>query len=125
VAAPAPEEEKKKRGKPKDEHAPPKPKSPFNRFAGEVRARLKEERPELATDLSGMGKAMAEEWSKVPDSEKAKQQQVYEKEMEIWRPKWEEYKQTQHYRDFVEVKTDYLDKKAQKKTRQDDEQGGA
>jgi len=80
----APEPEKKKRGKPKDPLAPPKPKSGYQQFAGEARERLKQERPELLSDLSGMGKAIAEEWQKVPDGKKAVLQEQYEKEMAIW-----------------------------------------
>mmetsp|Transcript_28899 Transcript_28899/g.46517 ORF Transcript_28899/g.46517 Transcript_28899/m.46517 type:complete len:1236 (-) Transcript_28899:183-3890(-) len=110
-----PEVEKKKRGKPKDENAPPKPKNAFSKFSSACRARLKEERPELLSDLSGMGKALAEEWAKVPQEEKDRSQKEYEKEMEIWKPKWEVYKQTAEYKAFVEVKTDWLDKRSLKK----------
>jgi hypothetical protein len=118
MAAPAegaPAAEKPKRGKPKDEHAPKKPKNPFGAFASECRPKLKESRPELITDLRAMGTAIAEEWAKVSDAEKARLQATYEKEMEVWRPLWEKYKQTSNYKEFVEVKTDWLDKRAQKK----------
>jgi len=108
-------EEKKKRGKPKDEHAPPKPRNPYSRFAGEERTKLKETRPELISDLSGMGKAIADGWALVSEEKKAASQEEYDKEMAIWKPKWATYKLTGNYKEFVEVKTDYLDKKAQKK----------
>merc|ERR1711879_1118145 len=62
-----------------------------------------------------MGKALADEWQKVPEDEKARLQAEYDKEMAIWKPKWAAYKQTRQYKDFVEVKTDWLDKRAQKK----------
>eukprot|EP00928_Gymnodinium_smaydae_P078786 TRINITY_DN62864_c2_g1_i1.p1 TRINITY_DN62864_c2_g1~~TRINITY_DN62864_c2_g1_i1.p1 ORF type:complete len:1324 (-),score=421.87 TRINITY_DN62864_c2_g1_i1:282-3959(-) len=62
-----------------------------------------------------MGKALAEEWAKVPQEKKDEMQAEYEKEMEVWRPLWAKYKETRSYKDFVEVKTDYLDVKAQKK----------
>merc|ERR1712151_1083130 len=35
--------------------------------------------------------------------------------MEIWRPKWAEYKQTDHYREFFEVKQDWIDGRKMKK----------
>lgn len=107
--------EKPKRGKPKDASAPPKPRNGFTKFGIIERARLKETRPELISDLSGMGKALAEGWAAVPEAEKEAGKAVYEKEMEIWKPLWEEYKKTRHYKDFVEIKTDYLDIRAKKK----------
>lgn len=107
--------EQKKRGKPKDPNAPPKPKAPFQQFGGPARERLKAERPELLVDLSAMGKALAEEWAKVSDDEKAKMQAVYEKEMEIWRPKWAAYKETDGYKKFFEIKQDWIDARALKK----------
>merc|ERR1719230_1084947 len=112
-AAPAaegeqPAPEKKKRGKPKDENAPKKPKNGYQQFTGRMRAELKEKRPELASDLKGMGIALAEEWTKVPQEEKDRLEVEYNKEMEIWRPKWAAYKETDSYKDFVEVKSDWL-----------------
>merc|ERR1719362_2573404 len=92
--------EKKKRGKPKDELAPPKPKNAFQQVTGEARARLKEERPELVCDLKGMALALTQE---------------YNAAMDIWRPKWAAYKETQHYKDFFEVKQDWVDARTRKK----------
>lgn len=109
------EKPKPKRGKPKDEHAPPRPKSGFTKFGIEARPRLKEQRPELITDLSGMGKAIAEEWAKVPEAEKEKMQKEYDAEMAIWKPKWEAYKQTPHYKEFFEIRQDWIDKRNRKK----------
>lgn len=116
--APAPaqgEQEKPKRGKPKDPLAPPRPKSGYTKFGGECRERLKRERPELITDLSGMGKAIAEEWLKVPQAEKDKMQVEYEAEMKIWKPKWAAYKETEHYKKFFEIKQDWIDARQRKK----------
>merc|ERR1712151_1175347 len=62
-----------------------------------------------------MGIAMAEEWAKVPEAEKAKMQEEYDKAMVIWKPKWEAYKKTKNYKEFVEVKSDWIDKRALKK----------
>ena len=106
---------KKKRGKPKDEFAPPKPKNPYQRVTGEARPRLKEERPELAMDLKAMGLALKEEWEKVPEDNKAEMQKVYEEEMAIWKPKWAEYKLTPHYKEFFEIKQDWVDGRQLKK----------
>mmetsp|Transcript_36179 Transcript_36179/g.115064 ORF Transcript_36179/g.115064 Transcript_36179/m.115064 type:complete len:1222 (-) Transcript_36179:108-3773(-) len=114
--APAGEEPpKKKRGKPKDDMAPPKPKNPYQRVTGDARAKIKEQRPELAMDLKGMALALKEEWEKVPEEEKERMQQEYQQEMEVWRPKWAAYKQTQHYKEFFEIKQDWIDARARKK----------
>jgi len=111
----APEPEKKKRGKPKDDQAPPKPKNAFQRVTGEARARLKEQRPELVTDLKAMALALKEEWDKTPEADKERMQKEYEAEMEIWRPKWAEYTKTQHYKDFYEIRQDWIDGRMRKK----------
>jgi len=62
-----------------------------------------------------MGKAIAEEWQKVPDEKKAVLQEQYEKEMAIWKPKWAAYKLTPGYKEFFEIKTDWIDARARKK----------
>lgn len=108
---------KKKRGKPKDELAPKKPKNAFQRVTGEARARLKEERPELATDLKAMGQAMKEVWENTPQEEKDRLTKLYEAEMEIFRPKWAEYIKTDHYKEFFEIRQDWIDIRMQKKLR--------
>jgi hypothetical protein len=108
---------KPKRGKPNDEHAPLRPKSAFQKWAATARVRLKEGRPELLTDIRGMAKALAEEWGKFPEEEKARMTGIYEEEMEIWKPKWAAYKETPHYKEFFEVKQDWIDKRARKKLR--------
>merc|ERR1711972_629770 len=99
----------------KDKHAPPKPKNPYGKFTAECRPRLKETRPELASDLKAMGVALAEEWGKISEERKQVMQADYDKEMDIWKPLWAEYKKTKQYKNFVEIKTDWLDKRAQKK----------
>jgi len=109
------EKPKPKRGKPKDELAPPKPKNAYQRVTGEARPRLKEAKPELATDLKAMGLALKEEWDKVPQETKDKMQKEYEAEMEIWKPKWAAYKLTQHYKEFFEIKQDWIDARQRKK----------
>mmetsp|Transcript_61427 Transcript_61427/g.179555 ORF Transcript_61427/g.179555 Transcript_61427/m.179555 type:complete len:1213 (+) Transcript_61427:101-3739(+) len=115
-AAGAPEEPpKKKRGKPKDELAPPKPKNPYQKITGEARAKIKEARPELATDLKAMGLALKEVWDNTAEETKQKMQQVFEEEMKVWKPKWEEYKKTQHYKEFFEIKQDWIDARQRKK----------
>eukprot|EP00747_Dinoflagellata_sp_TGD_P060114 gnl/TRDRNA2_/TRDRNA2_151879_c0_seq3.p1 gnl/TRDRNA2_/TRDRNA2_151879_c0~~gnl/TRDRNA2_/TRDRNA2_151879_c0_seq3.p1 ORF type:complete len:524 (+),score=152.33 gnl/TRDRNA2_/TRDRNA2_151879_c0_seq3:85-1656(+) len=111
--APAPE--KPKRGRPKDANAPPKPKNPLQRWSGPWRQNIKETNPALAADLSAIGKAMKEAWEQVPQETKDKMNEEYQAEMEIWRPKWAAYKETQSYLDFIEVKTDYIDRKSLKK----------
>ena len=67
----APQPKKKKRGKPKDAMAPPKPKSAYHSFCAAARDRLKQEKPQLIKDVSAMGKALAEAWAAAPDAEKA------------------------------------------------------
>lgn len=109
------EVEVKRRGKPKDTNAPPKPKNAYQRITGEARGRLKAEKPELASDLKAMGLAMKAEWDKVPEAEKEILQAEYEKEMAVWRPKWAAYKQTKHYKEFFEVKQDWVDGRQRKK----------
>jgi hypothetical protein len=108
---------KRKRGKPNDEHAPLRPKSAFQQWAASKRVRLNEWRPELLTDIRGVGKALAEEWGIIPEEEKASLTGIYEKEMEIWKPKWAAYKETPRYKEFFEVKQDWIDKRARKKLR--------
>eukprot|EP00931_Biecheleriopsis_adriatica_P084991 TRINITY_DN5912_c0_g1_i1.p1 TRINITY_DN5912_c0_g1~~TRINITY_DN5912_c0_g1_i1.p1 ORF type:complete len:1229 (-),score=455.15 TRINITY_DN5912_c0_g1_i1:71-3757(-) len=112
--APA-EPEKKKRGKPKDPNAPVKPKNAFQQVTGEARGRLKEQRPELATDLKAMGMALKEEWEKFPQEEKDRMNAEYEKAMEIWRPQWEAYKKTDSFKEFFDLKQDWLDGREKKK----------
>mmetsp|Transcript_130962 Transcript_130962/g.292942 ORF Transcript_130962/g.292942 Transcript_130962/m.292942 type:complete len:795 (+) Transcript_130962:90-2474(+) len=107
--------EKKKRGKPKDPNAPPKPKNAYQRVTGEARPRIKEEKPELAMDLKGMADALKAEWDKTPDSVKEQMTKEYEEEMVIWRPKWDAYKQTPGYKIFFEEKQDWIDARQQKK----------
>merc|ERR1712048_610085 len=51
----------------------------------------------------------------VPQEEKDSLEVEYQKEMEIWRPKWAAYKETDAYKDFVEVKSDWLDRRQAKK----------
>ncbi len=110
-----PDPGKRKRGKPKDTYAPPKPKNAYQRVSREARVRLKEQMPELATDFKAMGEAVKVEWDKVSDEEKARMTEEYEKEMEIWRPKWAAYKQTKHYKEFFERKQDWVDARAIKR----------
>uniref|UniRef100_A0A7S1WEU3 HMG box domain-containing protein n=1 Tax=Alexandrium catenella TaxID=2925 RepID=A0A7S1WEU3_ALECA len=113
--AQAAEPEKKKRGKPKDELAPPRPKNAFQRVTGEARKKIKEERPEIATDLKAMGLALKEVWEKTPEEEKERMTKEYGEEMAIWKPKWAEYKLTPHYKEFFEVKQDWVDARMRKK----------
>eukprot|EP00930_Biecheleria_cincta_P044270 TRINITY_DN303_c0_g1_i6.p1 TRINITY_DN303_c0_g1~~TRINITY_DN303_c0_g1_i6.p1 ORF type:complete len:1318 (-),score=418.92 TRINITY_DN303_c0_g1_i6:568-4521(-) len=106
---------KKARGKPKDPNAPIKPKNGFQKVTGEARARLKEERPELAMDLKAMGAALKEEWEKVPQEEKDRLQEIYDKEMEVFRPLWAAYKETDSYKEYCDVKQVWLDGREKKK----------
>ena len=108
---------KPKRGKPKDDYAPLRPMTAFQQWAATARVRLEEGRPQFITNISGMGKALAEEWGKVPEEEKARMTAMQEKEMEIWNPKWAAYKETPRYKQFFEVKQDWIDKRARKKLR--------
>lgn len=112
-----PEAEQKKpgRGRPKDDQAPVKPKNAFQRVTGEARARIKIENPAVATDLAAMGLALKEAWDKTPESERERLTKEYEAEMEIWRPKWAAYKETDHYKKFFEIKQDWVDVKTKKK----------
>merc|ERR1719382_2135432 len=107
--------EKKRRGKPKDDQAPKKPKNAFQRVTGEARALLKEQNPALATDLKAMGLALKEKWEETPQEVKDKLTKEYEEEMEIWKPKWAAYKETKEYKVFFELKQDYIDLKTKKK----------
>ncbi|CAE6941301.1 Hmgb2 [Symbiodinium natans] len=106
---------KKKRGRPKDANAPPKPKTPKMRVTAPARERLRIERPELAADLKGMMAALNEIWEQVPQEEKDKMEQEFQKEMEIWQPKWEAYKKTDSFKEFKCLKQDYLDRKEKRK----------
>lgn len=109
------EQKKLGRCRPKDEHAPPKPKSPFQRIAEQERKRIKETTPTLASDLKAMAAALKEAWDKVPQGEKERLQQDFDKEMEAWRPKWAAYKETDNYKRFFELRQDYVDLKTKKK----------
>lgn len=107
---------KKKRGKPKDALAPKKPQNPYQQFTARRRPELKELEPALASDLSAIGKRMAEDWKEtVPQEEKDRLQALYDKDMAVWKPLFIEYKKTDAYKEFFEVKQDYLDIKSRKK----------
>jgi len=108
------EVKKPARGRPRDPNAPLKPKNAFQRVTGEARTRLKEEKPELATDLKAMAMALKDAWDAVPQEKKDQLQREYEEEMEVWRPKWAEYIQTPGYKKFFEVKQDWMDIKQKK-----------
>jgi len=110
-----PEQKKPARGRPKDDQAPPKPKNAFQRVTGVARKRIKEENPALATDLKGMADALKKAWEDTPEAEKERLTAEYETEMEIWRPKWAAYKETDHYKQFFEIKQDWMDIKTKKK----------
>lgn len=110
-AAPA----KPGRGRPVDDQAPPKPKNAFQVVTGAARKKIKEENPALATDLKAMGDALKAAWDNTPESEKERLSKEYEAAMEIWRPKWAVYKETDHYKAFFEVKQDWMDLKNKKK----------
>merc|ERR1719210_877900 len=66
-------------------------------------------------DLKAMGIALKEEWEKVSEADREVMQKEYESEMEIWKPKWAAYKQTQHYKEFFEIKQDWIDARQIKK----------
>ncbi|CAE6967578.1 HMGB2 [Symbiodinium sp. KB8] len=106
---------KKRRGRPKDDKAPPKPKTPKMQVTGPARERLKTERPELATDLKAMMAAMNDVWEQVPQEEKDRMEAEFQKEMEIWQPKWEAYKKTASFKEFKCLKQEYLDRKERRK----------
>eukprot|EP00442_Polarella_glacialis_P052180 CAMPEP_0115150676 /NCGR_PEP_ID=MMETSP0227-20121206/65176_1 /TAXON_ID=89957 /ORGANISM="Polarella glacialis, Strain CCMP 1383" /LENGTH=1249 /DNA_ID=CAMNT_0002561077 /DNA_START=69 /DNA_END=3819 /DNA_ORIENTATION=+ len=109
------EPEKKKRGKPKDPDAPPKPKNAFQQVSADARVRIKAENPAIASDLSAMGLALKAAWEAVPQEEKDRRSAIYEEEMEIWRPKWAVYKETEHYKEFCMIKQDWLEGREKKK----------
>lgn len=115
AAAPEGEVKKPGRGRPKDDQAPPKPKNPMQKVHAEARQKIKAERPELAMDLKGMALALKEAWDTVAPPVKERMQKEYEEEMEVWRPKWAEYKKTPHYKQFFELKQDWVDVKTKKK----------
>lgn len=62
-----------------------------------------------------MGIALKEVWDKTPEDLKERMQKEYEEEMAIWKPKWEAYKKTQHYKEFFEIKQDWVDARQRKK----------
>mmetsp|Transcript_28063 Transcript_28063/g.60928 ORF Transcript_28063/g.60928 Transcript_28063/m.60928 type:complete len:1274 (-) Transcript_28063:360-4181(-) len=118
-AAPGEGEEKPKpapkpRGRPKDEHAPPKPKDAKAQITGEARRKAREADPEKAKDLKAMAEIAAAAWESTPQAEKDRLTEEYEKELAIWKPKWEAYKETPEYKDFVDRKADYMDIKRKK-----------
>ena len=82
------------------------PKNPCAKFTATERHKLKEVKPELKSNISGMGKALSEAWQAVPEWEQEKRKKQYQEEMKIWKPEWDAYKETPGYRAFVEVKTD-------------------
>mmetsp|Transcript_103398 Transcript_103398/g.299062 ORF Transcript_103398/g.299062 Transcript_103398/m.299062 type:complete len:880 (-) Transcript_103398:134-2773(-) len=106
---------KARRGRPKDQNAPPRPQNPFQRFSVEARQRLKDTRPELASDLKGMAGALKEEWDKVPKEEKDRLQAEFDKEMEVWRPKWDAYRKTPDYKSFCNIRQDWMDERNRRK----------
>eukprot|EP00439_Symbiodinium_sp_Y106_P019989 s4375_g2.t1 len=98
-----------------DDNAPPKPKTPKMQVTGPARERLKTERPELATDLKAMMAALNDVWEQVPQEEKDRMEAEFQKEMEIWQPKWEAYKKTASFKEFKCLKQEYLDRKEKRK----------
>eukprot|EP00933_Yihiella_yeosuensis_P022710 TRINITY_DN17832_c0_g1_i1.p1 TRINITY_DN17832_c0_g1~~TRINITY_DN17832_c0_g1_i1.p1 ORF type:complete len:1215 (-),score=478.94 TRINITY_DN17832_c0_g1_i1:131-3775(-) len=110
-----PQPEQKKRGKPKDPNAPPKPKNAFQQVTGEARAKIKAERPELAMDLKAMGLALKEAYEAVPQEEKDRLTAEYEAKMEVWRPLWAAYKETEGYKEWFDLKQDWLDGREKRK----------
>lgn len=112
---PKPEEEKPKRGKPKDPLAPKRPPGPYQKFATEEKARLKETNPELAANMGECGKAIAEAWKNVPDATKEKMTEEYEKLKAIWLPLHKAYIKTPGYKVFYELRQDWIDRRKRKK----------
>eukprot|EP00746_Dinoflagellata_sp_MGD_P162832 gnl/MRDRNA2_/MRDRNA2_90560_c0_seq1.p1 gnl/MRDRNA2_/MRDRNA2_90560_c0~~gnl/MRDRNA2_/MRDRNA2_90560_c0_seq1.p1 ORF type:complete len:1266 (-),score=449.97 gnl/MRDRNA2_/MRDRNA2_90560_c0_seq1:43-3840(-) len=106
---------KKQKGKPKDPEAPKKPLNAYSRFANVKRQWFKENKPEVAADMGALGKAIAEAWqTEVSQEEKDRLAAEAEKELEIWRPKFEEYKATSRFKQFFEVRQDWIDKRKRK-----------
>jgi len=106
---------KKPRGRPKDDQAPAKPKNAMQRCHAVERARIKEHQPELCTDLKAMAEALRKVWEDTPQGDKDRVGKIYEQEMEVWKPIWEVYKQTDRYKEFFELKSDWMDSKQKKK----------
>jgi len=112
---PAPE--KKKRGKPKDPLAPKKPLNAYQKITGKRRQEMKEAEDPRCKDLAALGGILKQAWDETPEADKEAMQKVYEEEMEIWRPKWAAYKQTDGYKDFFEERQDWQDARNTKKQR--------
>eukprot|EP00928_Gymnodinium_smaydae_P010240 TRINITY_DN13842_c0_g1_i1.p1 TRINITY_DN13842_c0_g1~~TRINITY_DN13842_c0_g1_i1.p1 ORF type:complete len:1154 (-),score=362.75 TRINITY_DN13842_c0_g1_i1:37-3498(-) len=109
----------KRRGKPVDPNAPKRPLAPFYQYSTVQRPLLVEQRPELKSDLAGIGKALSESWAKVSDEEKAVMQKKYDEEKAVYDVEMAKYKQTEGYKEFAKelrVWTDARDlKKLDKK----------
>lgn len=103
------------KNRPKDELAPQRPKTVYQRVIAVLRHRLGMSNPELQSDIKGMAAALKSEWDKIPKFEKDKAQKMYEAELEVWKLKFAEYKKTQHFKDFFEIKQDWVDAQKRKK----------
>ena len=75
-------QEKRRRGRPRDQQGPQKPLTPRQQVTMAARLRLKSERPELATDFSAMSAELNAAWAAVPVEEKDSMQKKYEADME-------------------------------------------
>jgi len=110
-----PEAPKKQRGKPKDALAPKKPLNAYQRISGKKRQDMKAAEDPRCKDLAAMGIALKEAYEATSEEEKLAMTKEYEAEIEIWRPAWAAYKQTDAYKDFFELKQDYIDIRQKKK----------
>ena len=82
----------------KDPNAPKRPAGAYFAFMSEYRAKMKEENPDLAKNVSEFGKQAGVEWKKLSDEE----QQVYKDKntelMEKWKEEMKNYTPSAEYR---------------------------
>lgn len=94
---------KKRRGKPKDPDAPKKPLNAYSQFTQSERPKMLERRPELKSDLGGLGKALAEAWAQFPQEQKDTMTKEYERLKAIYDVEFAKYKATDKYKAFQKV----------------------
>ena len=112
TAEPAPA--KPKKIKAKDLNVPLKPMTPFQKIGESVR---NQRRQELAGDIRALNAAYKEAYKAVPPETLEKMRKEYRAEMEIWKPKWIAYKETEEYGTLFEIKEAARYKRKRKKLR--------
>ena len=90
----------KKRKKVKDENAPKQPLSGYLRFLSERRDKLRTENPDLS--FAEMSKILGCEWSNMPQADKQRYLDEYERDRERYQRELDAYHQTESYKRFLQ-----------------------